>query len=80
MKNCILTIILPIIALMGCDGDQNKSKCIKDPTAPGCPRGPANITSSEPKTWNFDKLTPSKNSDTDNSPSSSPLPHEEQKR
>ena len=53
MKKFALVALLSVVALAGCDNDKNK--CIKDPTAQGCPRasGNGNIVSSPSKSWDM---------------------------
>ena len=58
MKTFALVGFLSVVALAGCDN--GKGKCIKDPTAQGCPRGPANIASSPSKSWDMGAPTKQK--------------------
>ena len=58
MKKIILTILLPFVLLVGCDNntDKEKRRCLKDPTAPGCPHSSDNIITTPPKHWGIDDL------------------------
>ena len=59
MKKYALVALLSVVALAGCDND--KDKCMKDPTAQGCPRASGNVVSSQSKSW--DMNAPAKQSD-----------------
>ena len=59
MKKFALLAFLAVIALAGCDNN-SKDTCIKNPTAQGCPRGPANIVSSPSKSWDMSAPTKQK--------------------
>jgi hypothetical protein len=51
MKKFALVALVSVVALAGCDNGQDK--CIKDPTAQGCPRASGNVVSSPSKSWDM---------------------------
>lgn len=53
MKKYALIVLLSVVTLAGCDN--NKTRCLKDRTAKGCPLSEENIIRTPAKSWSFSK-------------------------
>ena len=53
MKKYALVALLSVVALAGCNNNENK--CLKDRAAKGCPLSEENIIRKPSKSWSFSK-------------------------